>query len=201
MKETPITAQWEIWHDSLITTYGDRGWSDIDYVIDFKYLKGSLHEYATKKLNLLLDLDPTMSLGSRILFTVHGLPNYIKNRLSRKNITNQEQLINELIQLENLTNTRKSNSQYFKANTNTKYNEKKKACTLCEKKGYKDRIHAEEKCWFHPDNKNDRNAPWNRISSNISMKTNTSNNNNKPVKIANNVELENELNNDETPKN
>lgn len=82
-----------------------------------------------------------MSLVSRILFTVHDLPNYIKNRSNRNNISNQEQLINELMQLENLTIARKSNNQPFKAKTNSKSYEKKKACILYEKKGDKGRIH------------------------------------------------------------
>jgi hypothetical protein len=197
LRQVSLTDSWERWRSLLIETYGDRGWNDIEYSLDFKYIKGTLQDYVTKKLNLLLDLDATMSLNTQILLTVHGLPPHVKNRLPRKEIKSQESLINEIIQLESLVVPRK-NKQGLKINTqnninsniNNKSNEKKKPCTLCEKKGYNDRVHPEDKCWFNPKNKDDKFAPWNR-NQNV----------NKNVKLANNVELEEELNNEKMPKN
>lgn len=189
LKQVSLTDSWERWRTSLIEAYGDRGWNDIEYSLDFKYIKGTLQDYVTKKLNLLLDLDSTMSLNTQILLTIHGLPSHVKNRLTRKKIISQESLINEIMQLESLVVPRK-NKQEPKFNTQNKSNEKKKPCTFCEKKGYKDRVHPEDKCWFNPKNKDNKSAPWNRDQGV-----------NKNVKLANNVELEEELNNEETPKN
>lgn len=190
LKVMAITDSWESWKESMIDAFGDRGWSDVVYAFTFRYTNGTLNEYTLKKLNLLLDVEPTMSVKSRIYLTVLGLPPFVRDRLHRKSINTQNELLSEINQLESLVRTRPSKF-YTNTNTNTgmKTNTKNakqnnyKTCSLCEKAGYPGRFHPEAVCRNNPKNKkNDKNAEGN-------------------IKLANNAELENDLNKETDQKN
>jgi hypothetical protein len=62
LKLLDLSDPWQTWKDSMIEIFGDKGWTDIRYAVDFKYLSGSLSEYALKKLNLLLEVEPSMTV-------------------------------------------------------------------------------------------------------------------------------------------
>ncbi len=56
-----ITEDWAKWSESFLDNFVQKGWSDIVFAYSYKYFKGSLSEYALKKLNLLIDADPSLS--------------------------------------------------------------------------------------------------------------------------------------------
>jgi queuine/archaeosine tRNA-ribosyltransferase len=206
LKLLEITSSWEEWKTSFISSFGDRGWSDITYAYTFRYYTGSLNEYAIRKLNLLLDADPTMSLRTRIHLIGIGLPLFIRERLHLTEIASQNKLIAELNQLESLVNKNKAkmvdtgrkqlasysnnnhstNNQnnYARKDTNKTYDTNNRKtmtiCSICEQLGFPGRHHPEAVC-------------RNNLKNNKVVERN--------IKIANNTELENKLNEETEQKN
>ncbi len=190
LKIINLTDSWEIWKNSFLDSFGDRGWADVTFAYNYKYVSGTLNEYAIKKLNLLLEVDPAMVISTQINLVAIGLPAFVRNRLHRREINTQSKLIIELNQLESLvkSQTSKFTQINLKQSTDTKRNtnntQEKKPCERCEKAGYPGRMHPEVFCRYNPNNKkNDRNLQHNNI------------------KIANNTELEKDLNTETNQKN
>ncbi len=190
LKLVELTAPWETWKVEFLDNFTSKGWSDVTYAYTFKYYSGSLSEYAFKKINLLLEADPTLSVTSRINFVVIGLPNFIKDRLNKSDIESQADLISELNNLESFVNRHKGKSQYVHPRKNNNENSHSSQdknplrkdyypCPLCEKAGFLNRYHKETDCWYHPDNKD---------------KKPNSNQKSKSIKVANNIELQQALN-------
>lgn len=196
LKVMSLNDPWDTWKKSMIEAFGDRGWSDISYAFSYRYLTGTLNEYTLKKLNLLLDVEPTMSVKTRICLVALGLPPFIRDRLHQKNIETQNALISEINQLESLIKP-KSNKSVNPGNPSVpkNINPRKntyKPCSICEKMGYPGRYHLEATCWNNPGNK-----PQNK---NERYEKNDKNSN-KNVKLANNAVLEEELNTERNQKN
>uniref|UniRef100_T1HT13 RNA-directed DNA polymerase n=1 Tax=Rhodnius prolixus TaxID=13249 RepID=T1HT13_RHOPR len=88
-----LTGEWKDWRESFIQTYGDKSWRSVHYAYTFRFIKGSLLDYALKKERLLLETEPKMSDRSRINHIVVGLPLYIQDRLDKEEIQATESLI------------------------------------------------------------------------------------------------------------
>lgn len=76
VKQISLT-NWELWHNSFIETFSVQSWTEIAYAYNFKYLNGSLLDFALKKRNLLMEVDEDISLNSQINLIVISLPNFI----------------------------------------------------------------------------------------------------------------------------
>lgn len=93
-------TEYDQWKASFRTVFTDRGWANVAYAYSFKYVAGSLVEYALKKEGLLLDVEKTMSETSRICHIVVGLPRNVMEKIDRDQIKSTDQLINELRRFE-----------------------------------------------------------------------------------------------------
>lgn len=91
-----LLGKWEDWRDSFLQTYGDKSWRSVHYAYTFKFINGSLLDYALKKERLLLETEPHMSNISRINHIVVGLPLHIQDRINKEEINTTEQLMNQL---------------------------------------------------------------------------------------------------------
>lgn len=190
-KDMSLNDSWEGWKMALIEAFGDRGWTDIDYAFSFKYINGPLNEYVLKKLNLLLEAEPTISIKSRIFLVALGLPPFIRNRLHHKKINTQNDLISEINLLESLVKPKSSKFQNsIEKNKTVNTSKNYKPCTICEKLGFLNRYHPENTCW----NKKNMNV-------NVKLTGKNENQNIRNIKIANNTQLEKELNDDNDQKN
>lgn len=147
IKET-INSDWLIWKTKFCETYANKGWNAITYAMTFKYLEGSLVDYAVKKERLLLEVRKSMDTGTVIDLIAIGLPRYILNKIERENLKSQEDLFTELSKHEYLT--KKSNVETKKEiNTmHTKKSDQKQPCKTCSKLNKGTRYHTEETCWF-----------------------------------------------------
>jgi len=164
IKQLTLEEDWETWHASFLEAYADRGWKDVMYALEYKYSFGSLIDFAIKKINLLVETEPTISEASRINLTVASLPNFVRNRLSKKEVTSQKKLITELTNLESLI--QKNSTSPLTKNENPKPEQQKKSndrsspsqkptsqrkpCSFCEKEGKSNMFHPETKCWYNP---------------------------------------------------
>lgn len=52
-----LNSEWNIWKENFCETYADRSWAPVKNAILYKYLGGSLLDYAFKKERMLLDVN------------------------------------------------------------------------------------------------------------------------------------------------
>lgn len=127
---------WEPWNNAFLETFAVQSWEEVAYAYNYKYLNGSLMEYALKKRNLLLEVDEDMSVSVQINLIVINLPKTIQDKLEKKNLVNIEDLISKLKQIGHFNEKKEGNSK----------TEEKKPCGYCEKQGFKNRFHMENQC-------------------------------------------------------
>lgn len=189
---------WEQWEASFIESFSEQGWSEISYAIYYKWMSPSTYsEYVIKKNALIIEALPEIPECSRMALVAVGLPNYVKERLKKKNVLTQENMLTEVSQYEtsarrngsNKSDSRENASEKRKGERNGKQrNPDYKPCTFCEKKGFKDRYHHPMACWNNPAS-SEYKGPRSNNNKN-------SQNGDRNIKMVNNSELE-ELFNDE----
>jgi len=84
----------------------------------------------------LIEVDPDLTLKSQINLIVVSLPQFIKNKLNKK----------ELVTIEDLMSRLRLFGQSNKIIKPKQNISEKKNCTHCEKLGYKNRFHPENLC-------------------------------------------------------
>lgn len=163
---------WELWNNSFVETFSVQSWTDIAYAYNFKYLNGSLLDFALKKRNLLMEVDEDISLNSQINLIVISLPNFIQNKIERKTIVTIEDLMSKLKQFGHVSDKKKENNKTTPSH---------KQCSNCEKLGFPNRFHPESMCRLK-----EQNSGYKK---------------NNKIKVVNNVDLENAIANSEEAKN
>lgn len=141
-------AGWDEWRKKFLETFADKGWSSGIYALSYRYIDGSLMEYAMKKEKILLDMDPDIGTQTLVMLIVAGLPEFIRNKIDRDNCSNTTELLHEIRKCESFVNKssfikKKVERQEFK-----RKNEEKKPCKNCEKLNKGTRYHPENSCWF-----------------------------------------------------
>lgn len=163
-----IDSDWTVWKKSLSETFADKGWSPIRYAMSFKYIQGSMLDYALKKERLLLEINKSIDTQTLIYLIATGLPNFIMDRIDRENLKEVNDLFNCIRGLESLT---RKNDTKRNLSTENKYNKQeikqteKKSCRFCENKGKLNRFHPENICWYNYKKKtsDDKNLSSNSI--------------------------------------
>lgn len=154
MLKITINADWNTWKNKFCETYANKGWNPITYALSFKYIEGSLLDYAVKKERLLLEIRKSIDMGTLIDLIAAGLPNYILHKIERESLKETEDLFNELNKHEYLT---KRNNLKKEKDTSFRYKEKtnsKQPCKICKQLNKGDRYHSEDTCWFKSKEKN-----------------------------------------------
>ncbi|XP_044749675.1 uncharacterized protein LOC123310271 [Coccinella septempunctata] len=118
---------WIAYRESFLETFTDKGWINVRMAFGYKFLWGSLLDYALKKEKLLLEVDPEMSIKTRIYSIVVGLPIYVQDRIDKAEINTTENLMSYLRKLESLVNRKpqKVTVKSVPANSNVNSVEKK----------------------------------------------------------------------------
>lgn len=98
---------WPEWRRSFLAVFVEKGWSMVRKAFSFRYLAGSLIDYALVKERLLMDIDPHGLELSRINVIVIGLPIEIQEEIDREEVNTIEKLLNELRKLEDMFNKKK----------------------------------------------------------------------------------------------
>lgn len=189
-----MNEEWPSWSTSFVQNFGPKCWQEVRAAYNFKYLRGSLTDYALKKIRLLLEVEPNITIQSRINLVVMGLPDTLMDKLDRSYIENHSDLMSELSRFE--CAPEKSDvmkSVLTKATSSPNGNQNplfrtsgRKPCPLCEKAGFT-RLHSVATCWNNPDN------PDNKLAEFAARKSSSSS---RPrnVKVVNNVELQDVIN-------
>lgn len=95
-----INSEWMDWKENFCETYADKGWAPVKYAIGFRYINGSLLDYALKKEKLLLGMNTSMSPDILINLIAAGLPDFVTNRINKTTVKETKDMFNELRSLE-----------------------------------------------------------------------------------------------------
>lgn len=166
-----------MWKENFCETYADKGWIPIRYAILYKYINGSLLDYALKKERILLEMNKTIDNSTLIDLIAVGLPEFIADRINRQKLHTTSDLFNELGSLEHLMKRRTTNKN---TKENLEKKQQKNPCKICEKKGKMNRYHPESTCWYKVNERDGKDK--------------------NQIKFINNAEIESELV-DTNPKN
>jgi hypothetical protein len=141
-----LDSDWGKWKNIFFDTFADKGWTPVRYAIEFKYINGSLLEYALKKERLLLEINKLLDKKTLIDLIVVGLPSFISDNIDRNILKETEDLFNEIRGLEYLVKPKTSRDRE-KVHLAEKAREKL-PCKICEKERKGVRYHSESSCWF-----------------------------------------------------
>ena len=191
-----LVGAWSEWKINFLENFNTKGWSEIVYAYEFKYLCGSFLDYVLKKIRLLLHAEPALPTIARVNLVVVGLPSNVREKLDRSEISTQADLMSALGALEHLALKAPPLSEKQNKQTDNKKPNKKsehKPCSICAKLGNPQRYHPESICWNNPKNP-DHKLDLNKARDNKSYNNNDYNNNGKNIKVANNVELQEVMN-------
>jgi len=121
-------SQWPEWSISFLLVYADKSWSNVRFAYNYKYINGSIMEYALKKERLILDIESSMSNISRINLIFIGLPLNIQDKLDKEEITNTDLLMNRIRMYDTEYNKQKREDKIkFNGNTNNTITATKKS--------------------------------------------------------------------------
>ncbi|XKL67799.1 hypothetical protein PGB90_003290 [Kerria lacca] len=174
------TAVWKDWKSKLISTFGDYSWKPIKYALNFKYVSGSYIDYVIKKERILLELDRKLPDMVILDLIVVGLPSRVQNTLNRHTVTSIEILHNKIKKFEAKDKVTDGSSKFKKfnkienfGNVNSENNNKsnnfieKKPRSNCTERGFPDRFHPENTCWFRQKKKKKNNNNNNNNKTNV----------------------------------
>jgi hypothetical protein len=215
------TSSWQTWRTSFLNAFANKGWQNVCNAIYFRFGNGSVTDYALKKLNLLVDMDPKISENLKVCMIVSGLPAAVRERLDRDEIDSVNKLFCKLNLLDraqrqygpnNNNNNNNGNSNNSYKGMSNRYNnnnfnrggqQKRTTCTYCEKKGFPGRLHPEVECRIKVyDNLKNGTLPNNNQNSSYAYAAKTSTTSNfKPTKLVNTTELEELIANESNQKN
>lgn len=186
------SKQWALWKASFLSSFQSKGWSSSRAAYTFRFISGSLVEYANKKRSLLVNMNPAIDEFSKLSLIVHGLPFAVQDKLDRNTIQNCSDLFEKLNSLDRSSRPfpksadgSKSNFTTFSKSSfqNQNSNVKKGPCTYCEKKGHPGRSHFEADCItkmydskkFSKSGQNNVKPAVHNVESNVNTETKTIN--------------------------
>lgn len=142
---------WSSWRDSFIDNFGVTTISSVRNAYYFKYVNGSVSDYAQTKLNLLTSLNPMMQELDKIHQVALGLPRHMQDKLNLADVSTLGKLLSVI---SNFTPARSSPSMHSSSPNDKSYPSSKFVpspvsslpCGFCLKKGF-ERFHYEKDCF------------------------------------------------------
>jgi len=126
-----LDSPWKKWKKIFCDTYADKGWTPVRYAIEYKYMKGSLLEYALKKERILLEVNKSLEKQILIDLIAVGFPSYICDRINRNSLEEIEDLFNEIRGLEYLVKKTFDKKEKTYLEKKSKIVEIKTPCRIC----------------------------------------------------------------------
>lgn len=148
-----LQEDFDTWKKSFLNSFRETGWQKNREAYCFRYIGGSLVDYAIRKENLLVNIRENFPTDILIDLIVTDLPIIIQDKMEKTKVTSMEDLLAKLRTLESLVEKRKAvtktnsgaPSPSQKNQTQTQTTERK-PCPFCDKKGFPGRFHPEALC-------------------------------------------------------
>lgn len=146
-----IEESFDTWK-SMLDNFRETGWKKCREAYKFKYIGGSLVDFAVRKQYLLLNLRKDLVIGAIIELIVTKLLIHIQDKMDRTQINTFADLVGELRKLESQVQKKKTFDQNNSPNNNQRairpaiQTNERKPCSYCESKGFIGRYYPETIC-------------------------------------------------------
>lgn len=186
MRLSTTSLVWSTWRDSFLENFGTKSLAAVRSAYFYRYVAGSISDYAQTKLNMLASCNPKMHESDKIAHLALGLPRSLQDRINLAEITSLGKMLSTInsfnvIHTSSLDSTR-SNSGTSNYTTSTT------PCPYCKKKGY-ERFHYEKDCLTKS-----RDQRFKNNKNQNSQSSNVNNNVNKAIHSLSLEELQHEIN-------
>lgn len=139
------STAWEFWHDLFLETFTQKGLAAAKSAFAFKYISGSLTDYAHSKMTHLMNFNPKMDELTKIAHIATGLPQNYQDRIDLNECDTIGKLfakINTFDKPRAIISSPNPRSNAF----SSLQSREKPICGYCKKKGF-DRRHYEKECF------------------------------------------------------
>ncbi|KAK2578585.1 hypothetical protein KPH14_000919 [Odynerus spinipes] len=99
-KVITIGLDFDTWEKAFLDSFRETGWHKDREAYSFRYIGGSLIDYALRKENLLVNVRENFPTDILISLIVTDLPITIQDKIEKTKITSMEELLTELRKLE-----------------------------------------------------------------------------------------------------
>ncbi|XP_076301773.1 uncharacterized protein LOC143219848 [Lasioglossum baleicum] len=103
-----LDVEFEIWRTIFLDSFRETGWRKSKEAYSFRYIGGSLVDYALRKENLLVNIRNNFPVDILIDLIVTDLPTMVQDRIEKTKVASMENLLTELRKLENLVQRKKT---------------------------------------------------------------------------------------------
>jgi hypothetical protein len=139
-------ASWERWRMSFLDSFAQKGWNEARSAMSYRYMTGSLGEYALKKENLLINFHSKIDEVMKIALIVLGLPFTIQEKIDPSEISSVSELLRKLNSFERPRSISNSDKLPLLSMPSAFSSLKPRTpCPYCSKKGFQ-RFHSESNC-------------------------------------------------------
>lgn len=144
--ERVLGGEWTEWTSSFKATFGQQGWTPVRAAHHFRWLKGSLKDYALEKHRLIAEVDNKIPAKTLIDMIVVGCPTWVQKELKRDELTDLNKLFEALQRTDDPKPSQTGSFKDYK-DTKPKGEEKQKEpCQWCAQLGFPKRKHSTEEC-------------------------------------------------------
>ncbi|KAK9505940.1 hypothetical protein O3M35_009895 [Rhynocoris fuscipes] len=147
---------WFTWKESFMAVFGVKNWAAIANAFQYKYMGGSLIDYAITKEKMLRDTNEAIDDITIINQIMINTPQYIQEQIKPGRVDTLNTLFEELSTIklradkDHPQDKQNQRSVSAKVQPSKSYGNPrpliKKACPICERLGYKGRYHPEDLC-------------------------------------------------------
>lgn len=148
-----LDVDFDTWKKSFLDSFRETSWHKSREAYSFRYIGGSLVDYALRKENLLVNIREKFPTDILIDLIVTDLPIMIQDKIEKTKVTSIEDLVAELRTLESLVQKRKTMTKTNSGVPNTSQKNQtqtpiteRKPCSFCDKRGFPGRFHPEALC-------------------------------------------------------
>ena len=150
-------SDWKSWASAFRATFTRMSWTTVRTAHAFRYLAGSLTDFAIEKQKKLLNIEKEMTDRSLIDHIVVSLPEYARDKLDRNQIKTMNELFAELAKIE--VRKQPKDQQTMRQNVNFKPNKEErsakssseasaKVCPICKQLGFRADRHPGRPCRY-----------------------------------------------------
>lgn len=158
-----LDKNFDVWKKTFLDSFRETSWQKSREAYSFRYIGGSLVDYALRKENLLVNIREDFPTDILVDLIVTDLPIGIQDKIEKTKVTSMEVLLSELRKLESLVQKRKTVAKINpETSTPGQKNQppvpitERKPCTYCDKKGFPGRFHPEALCRLKQKEQNDQ---------------------------------------------
>ena len=144
--EKVLDKDWKAWTESFKAAFGQKGWTPVRSAHHYRWLKGSLKDYALEKHRLIAEIDNNIPAKTLIDMIVVGCPSWVQKELKRGELADMNKLYEALQRIDDPKSNQTGTFKDYKESKSKPEEKPKESCQWCAKLGFPKRKHTTEEC-------------------------------------------------------